>query len=92
MKKILFIPFLAAACMPVEPLPGMPSGRCETAGLGNLIGRPATPGLVNRARQRSGASAARVLRPGQIVTMEYREGRLNVNVDGRNRVQRFICG
>ncbi len=81
-----------AGCTPVEPLPGVPTGKCTTAGLANLVGRDASAGLVSRARRRAGASVARVLRPGQIVTMEFRDGRLNVNVDSQNRVRNFTCG
>jgi hypothetical protein len=97
MKKALIVGFAltmfaVAACAPVAPLPGVPTGECSTTGLDNLVGRIATPSLINHAKRRSGASLARVLRPGQIVTMEYRNGRLNVNVDEKNRVKSFTCG
>ena len=84
--------FAVAACAPVAPLPGAPTGECSAKGLNSMIGRLATPSLIDRAKRRSGASVARVLRPGQIVTMEYLNGRLNVNVDENNRVKSFTCG
>ena len=84
--------FAVAACAPVAPLPGVPTGKCSASDLGNLVGAAATPSLVNRAKRRAGASVVRVLKPGQIVTMEYLNGRLNVNVDDRNRVKSFSCG
>ena len=97
MKKILIAAFTltalaVAACAPVAPLPGVPTGECSASGLGNLVGRFATPSLVNRAKHRARASVARILRPGQVVTMEYLNGRLNVNVDEKNRVKSFTCG
>ncbi|WP_296613208.1 I78 family peptidase inhibitor [Sphingomonas sp.] len=96
MNKILIaalgLMFAVAACAPVAPLPGAPTGECSAKGLDNMIGRIATPSLIDRAKRRSGASVARVLRPGQIVTMEYLNGRLNVNVDGKNRVKTLTCG
>ena len=93
MKKALLAAALAlTSCAPVAPLPGVPTGECSANGLGNLVGGPATPALVNRAKRRAGASVVRVLKPGQIVTMEYLNGRLNVNVDDRNRVKSFTCG
>ncbi|MGN6817705.1 MAG: I78 family peptidase inhibitor [Sphingomonas sp.] len=84
--------FAVAACAPVAPLPGVPTGECSAKGLGDLVGRYATPSLVDRAKRQAGASVARVLRPGQVVTMEYLNGRLNVNVDEKNRVKSFGCG
>ena len=92
MKKALIVAFALTSCAPVAPLPGVPTGECSASGLGNLVGGAATPSLVNRAKRRAGASVARVLKPGQIVTMEYLNGRLNVNVDDRNRVKSFTCG
>jgi hypothetical protein len=92
MRKIALFAVALSGCTPVTPLPGLPAGECSTTELGNLVGRQATSSLVERAKRRAGASVARILRPGQVVTMEYRSGRLNVNVDGRNRVQRFTCG
>ena len=88
----VLIAFTIAAGAPVAPLPGKPTGECSAKGLDDLIGRDATPALVSRAKRRAGASVARVLRPGQIVTMEYLNGRLNVNVDEKNRVKSFTCG
>ena len=92
MKRVVLLSVLATACAPVAPLPGPPQGRCSTAGLNNLVGLVATPAVITRARHRAGATVARMLRPGQIVKMEYREGRLNVRVDSANRVQSFTCG
>ncbi len=92
MKRLLLIALVLGGCAPVAPLPGLPSGKCSTATLANLVGRPATASLIARARHRVGATAVRTIRPGQAVTMDYREGRLNVNVDDRNRVQSFTCG
>lgn len=97
MKKVVIIAlgltmFAVAACAPVAPLPGVPTGECSAKGLNSMVGRLATPSLIDRAKRRSGASVARVLRPGQIVTMEYLNGRLNVNVDENNQVKSFTCG
>ncbi|HWU74459.1 MAG TPA: I78 family peptidase inhibitor [Sphingomonas sp.] len=97
MKKVLIVALgltmlAVAACAPVAPLPGAPTGECSAKGLESMIGRLATPSLINRAKRRAGASVVRVLKPGQIVTMEYLNGRLNVNVDGKNRVKTFTCG
>ena len=48
--------------------------------------------VVEQARLASGAQVARVLKPGQMVTMEYREGRLNIDVDANNVITNLRCG
>jgi len=56
------------------------------------IGKTATAAVVERARVDAGARTARVLKPGQMVTMEYLEGRLNIDVDAGNVISRVRCG
>lgn len=56
------------------------------------MGKVATAEVVERARIDAGARMARVLKPGQMVTMEYAEGRLNIDVDARNVVINLRCG
>lgn len=56
------------------------------------LGQPATAEVVERARVDAGAQMARVLKPGQMVTMEYREGRLNIDVDAANVITNLRCG
>jgi hypothetical protein len=48
--------------------------------------------LENDARARSGAKVVRVVRPGQMVTMEFNTERLTIEVDGSGRVIRVRCG
>ena len=56
------------------------------------MGKVATAEVVERARVDAGARTVRVLKPGQMVTMEYAEGRLNIDVDVRNVVINLRCG
>jgi hypothetical protein len=65
---------------------------CDPAPAQSLVGQPATAANVERARQLAGARTARVLKPGQMVTMEYMDGRLNVYVDAKNVIERIHCG
>ena len=65
---------------------------CDPAPAQSLVGQPATAANVERARQLAGARTARVLKPGQMVTMEFIEGRLNVHVDEKNVIVRILCG
>jgi len=82
---------MACAAVPAEPEPGS-GNRCDAAPLGNLVGRAATQELGAEALRRSGARTLRWIRPGDIVTMEYREDRLNIRLDSRNNVAGFTCG
>lgn len=74
-----------------DPMPPA-AAQCHADAAHALVGQPATAENVELARQRSGAQIARVLKPGQVVTMEFREGRLNVHVDAANVITRFACG
>lgn len=88
---------MACATVPPgeEPPPEEVGGsghRCDESGLGDLVGRPATGELGAEALRRSGARALRWIRPGDAVTMDYRPDRLNIHLDGENRVDQFRCG
>jgi len=65
---------------------------CNADAARGAIGKAATPEVVEQARRESGAAIARVLKPGQVVTMEYRGDRLNVDVDDGNVVTNVRCG
>lgn len=56
------------------------------------MGKVATADVIERAQRDAGARMARVLKPGQMVTMEYAEGRLNIDVDANNVVINLRCG
>ena len=71
--------------------PGM-SDPCDASAVQSLIGQEATEDVVEQARTDAGAETARTLRPDQAVTMEFREGRLNVDVDENGTVTSLRCG
>ena len=75
-----------------DPNPPQPMGCNADAAKPNAIGKVATADVVDRARRDAGAQMARVLKPGQMVTMEYREGRLNIDVDEANVITNLRCG
>jgi len=65
---------------------------CNAEVAQGAVGKAATPAVVEQARRDAGAAIARVLKPGQVVTMEYRADRLNVDVDEGNVVTGVRCG
>ena len=90
---------LRAACSTVSPAEPeipvrgeTPGYTCRNEGLARFAGRTATPALVAEMRQSSGAKTVRLVRPGMMVTMEFRGDRLTVWVDAGNRVIRVNCG
>jgi hypothetical protein len=91
------VPLLAlAACMSpgAAPAPAEPAvaGRCNAQPAQLVIGRMADAALETEARNRSGARTVRVLKPDQIVTMEFNAERLNLHVDLTGKVTRVNCG
>ncbi|MGE7989703.1 I78 family peptidase inhibitor [Pseudomonas sp. NPDC089554] len=67
-------------------------GRCNASGADFAIGKPGTPELLEQARKATGAQMARILHPHDVVTLEYRSDRLNLNVDEQGKVSRVNCG
>jgi hypothetical protein len=57
-----------------------------------LVGEPESAAVAEQARQQSGARTVRWLRPGQIVTMEYRDDRLNLELDANGKIIAIRCG
>ena len=90
MKRNVFI--LAALTAACTSVPDRSLGACRAEGLNGLVGRPASAELGAEAMRRSGATRLRWIQPGDIVTMDYSESRLNIHLDAQNRVERFICG
>ncbi|WP_088140809.1 I78 family peptidase inhibitor [Achromobacter xylosoxidans] len=65
---------------------------CDAAALQSQIGQKATASVMEDLRTRSGSATARMLRPGQLVTMEYNATRLNLIVDDKDVMTAIRCG
>lgn len=84
-----------AACAPLPaPSTPPPGGTLQcVAGPGAwAVGKPVTDGLVAKVQADTHSRAVRVIRPGQAVTMDFRGDRVNVMLDGQDRVERVSCG
>jgi hypothetical protein len=78
-----------------EPVPvhgSTPGFRCEAGRAQSLVGQASSSDLGSRALQLTGARTIRWIRPGYAVTMDYREDRLNIELDARGRVAALRCG
>ena len=67
-------------------------GTCNAQPAQSYIGKPASDANVQAAFKASGARAMRSIKPGQAVTMDYREDRLNVYQDANGDIERISCG
>jgi hypothetical protein len=74
------------------PVQGSSGRLCDAAKAQSLVGRARSATLGAEALRLSGAGTLRWLRPGEIVTMEYREDRLNIELDAKGRVKAIRCG
>jgi hypothetical protein len=86
---------VAIGCATVPPekdVPAHGAGACNAAPVQHMVGRVSTTSLAAEAQRRSGAGTWRWLRPGQIVTMEYRADRLNIVIDANDRITAIRCG
>lgn len=65
---------------------------CNAESAQHLVGQKLSSVLVEEARRVTGAKSARVLRPGQAVTMEFNPFRVNVDVNRSELVTAIRCG
>ncbi len=88
-------------CVPVPPAPegaetfpvqGGTGRLCNAGKAQPLVGRASSATLGSEALRLSGAGTLRWLRPGDIVTMDYREDRLNIELDAQGQVKVVRCG
>lgn len=88
---LLALPLAACAPMPpAAPPPG--AGQCVAAPAAWAIGKAATDAVVEQVRLDTGSQLVRVLRPGQVVTLEFSAQRVNVKVNERNAIIGVTCG
>jgi len=82
----------APADVPVAEEAAAEGDGCNAEPVQNLVGDVYTPELGEQARVTAGARVERALRPGQIVTMEFRSDRLSFTLDEKGRISQVSCG
>lgn len=92
LRSFLLVPAMLsmAACATAEPPPV--AGRCDAAAASAYVGKAADAATIEAARKAAGAERVRTIKPDQMVTMEYLEGRLNLHLDANGRIARITCG
>ncbi len=84
---------------PLAPAPAIapatasaPVGTCNADAAQFAVGKLLDAALTEQARTRSGAQRVRVVRPGQMMTMDFDEQRLTLQLDAFDRVATARCG
>jgi hypothetical protein len=78
--------------MDAPAAPEEPAMTCDPAPGQWAVGQIADEALVAKVRADTHSDRVRVIRPGMAVTMDWREDRLNLEVDADNRVLTVRCG
>ncbi|MBB4131863.1 MULTISPECIES: I78 family peptidase inhibitor [unclassified Xanthomonas] len=82
----------AAAPAPAAAPEAPPIGSCDATQVQSLVGQALTETVSEQARNDAGAKTVRVLKPGQMTTMEFNGERLNLEVDAKNVIASVRCG
>jgi len=69
----------------------IPPAACNQIRAEAYIGKDAAA-IADQARAAAGAEAVRLIGPGQAVTQDYRNDRLNIETDATGRAVRVRCG
>ena len=80
----------SSAAMPPPPM--IAPAQCNEDAAQFGVGKIADANLAEEVRVRAGATRIRMVRPGQMVTMEYDTARLTLDLDASGRVLRARCG
>lgn len=75
-----------------ENVPVAGAGSCDAQAAQSLVGQPFGDGVRAMAAELSGAGTVRVYGRGDMVTMDYRPDRLNLELDPEEIIVRVRCG
>jgi hypothetical protein len=92
MRALAAAALLTIGCATAPPAEIAGSGKCDAAKAQKLIGRAKSARVGAEALRLSGATALRWIAPGTMVTMDYRENRVNLRVDPAAKVVKVDCG
>ncbi|MGZ8284732.1 MAG: I78 family peptidase inhibitor [Allosphingosinicella sp.] len=92
MRILALAALLTTGCATVPPAEAGGRGSCDAGEARKLIGRTRSAKVGAEALRLSGATALRWIAPGTMVTMDYREDRVNLRVDPAGKVVKVDCG
>ncbi|ARP87026.1 I78 family peptidase inhibitor [Bordetella genomosp. 9] len=65
---------------------------CDAQPVQNLIGTRLTGSVENEIKQKSSSRKTRILKPGEVMTMEYDPERINLILDQQGALTALRCG
>jgi len=96
LRTLFMLPALlglaACASQPAADETVASGGTCNAEPAQSYVGKPASDANVQAAFKASGAKTMRSIKPGQAVTMDYREDRVNIHQDASGHIERITCG
>ena len=92
MRILVVAAMLTSGCATTPPAEAGGGGKCDSAKAQTLIGRARSAKVSAEALRLSGATALRWIAPGTMVTMDYRENRVNLRVDSAGKVVKVDSG
>lgn len=74
-----------------EPATPPADDKCNSSRAANLVGQPWDDSMLPQVEAAVGHDTIRPIRPGQPVTMDFREDRLNIEIGADGKVVRVYC-
>jgi len=65
---------------------------CDSQRVQNMVGQAFSDSTAQAAREGSGSKSIRMLKPGQVMTMEYNASRLNIILNANGAIDALRCG
>jgi hypothetical protein len=99
MRNALTLSIASAAVLGITAcatpsVPPAPPGQLQCVAEAGVraVGKPVGDDLVAQVIADTHSRTARVVRPGEAVTMDFRGDRVNVKLDMHDKVDRITCG
>jgi hypothetical protein len=99
MRNLLMLAPAALAACSTAPAPAdtpvhgvTPGHKCDSAGTDQFIGQTGTSETGAAIKRVSHAAVLRWAPPGVMLTMDFREDRVTVWLDGANKITKIRCG
>ena len=74
-----------------KPAPAPADDKCNSRLAAQFVGQHFDDALLARVKAAVGHDTIRIIRPNQPVTMDYREDRLNLDLDANDSITRVHC-